>query len=94
MVASCVALNTLLTSPHEMAAHEKGARKDGTTGGVLATESRGAHMRCTARWPPAGAVLPEVDICSALWIEGCDIKHFKEQFDIDDKHEVQEITAV
>ena len=40
MVASCVALTTLLTSPHEMAAHKKGARKDGTTGGVLATESR------------------------------------------------------
>ena len=40
IVASCVALTTLLTSPHEMAAHKKGARKDGTTGGVLATESR------------------------------------------------------
>ena len=30
-----------------------------------------AGMRCTARLPPAGAVLPEVDTCSALWIEGC-----------------------
>ena len=27
-------------------------------------------MRCTARWPPAGAVLPQLDLYFALWIEG------------------------
>ena len=37
IVVTCVALTPLLTSPHEMAAHEEGAKKDGTTGRMLAT---------------------------------------------------------
>ena len=37
--ALCVALCSVLTSPHEMAAQRNGARKDGTSGGVLASES-------------------------------------------------------
>ena len=57
MVASCVALNTLLTSPHEMAAHKYGARKDGTTGGVLASESRESqhalYSKMAASWGSA-----------------------------------------
>ena len=34
-----MALSSVLTSPHEMAAQRNGARKDGTSGGVLASES-------------------------------------------------------
>ena len=33
-----------------------------------------AGMRCTVRWPPAEAVLPQVDLYFPLWIEGCTIQ--------------------
>ena len=40
IVAIYVALMPLLTSPHQMAVHKEGERKDGTSGEVLASESR------------------------------------------------------